>query len=170
MAPARRPAQPRARRAAARSAARRALAAQSSAPELTRPFRLWAASLRPRTQRLDLESWRSLADWSKERRLPPQSEKQIEDAIVDFVDFMTPVLRTLRQRARHADNPSGGISTGEAGWHWDFRISGRPRCTGCDTPERASTSASDAGARWARNAAADWPSPARCRAIRKQVG
>ena len=86
MAPVRRQPQPRVRRAAARAVALRDSAVQRT-PEMSRLSYLQAASVRPRTQQLYLKSWRDFMDWARDRRLPLQSEKDVEDAIVDYFDY-----------------------------------------------------------------------------------
>ncbi|CAK0878632.1 unnamed protein product, partial [Prorocentrum cordatum] len=66
---------------------REALAHTGRAPELARLSYLQAASVRPRTQQLYLESWQSFEDWARCRLLPLQSEKQVDDALVGFFDY-----------------------------------------------------------------------------------
>ncbi|CAK0855055.1 unnamed protein product, partial [Prorocentrum cordatum] len=85
--PTRRRAQPRARRAAARAVARRGSAA-TRAPELARLSSLQATNVRPRTQQLYPESWESFEDWARFHLLPLQSEKQVDDALGDFFDYL----------------------------------------------------------------------------------
>ncbi|CAK0887949.1 unnamed protein product, partial [Prorocentrum cordatum] len=86
MAPARRGRRSTAMAAAARAPARRRWAVSGAPAAFNRMRFLQLESVRPRTRELCQTSWDLFADWAQERKLPIETEDDLETAVLDYFD------------------------------------------------------------------------------------